>query len=156
MNQPSQQHITELISTFSKLAKADWRKTTKWGIKASELRVLLAVKDRTDHNEQQMTTVSELSKVLEVTSPTVTQMVNALIKEGLVERTVNRTDRRYAEITLTDKGSHMAEQARVEIRSMFAGLVEHLGEAQSQQLVHLLNEAYGYFKQAKQSRQSDL
>ncbi|WP_309121834.1 MarR family transcriptional regulator [Paenibacillus sp.] len=145
MYSASHDEITSLINAFSNISKADWRKTTRWGVKASELRVLLLIKERTDQGEPK-TTVSELSKMLQVTSPTVTQIVNGLIKSGYIQRSAHPQDRRSSEITLTDTGVGLAEKAMKDIRATFGGLVDHLGKEQSEQLVRLLNRSYAYLR----------
>ncbi|MCR2805209.1 MarR family winged helix-turn-helix transcriptional regulator [Paenibacillus soyae] len=147
-NENENERITELMDVFTRFAKADWRKSAKWGIRASEARVLFAIQNNSRMTGKP-TTVTELSKYLQVTSPTVTQLVNALIAGGYVIRAIHPEDRRISEITLTDKGESLARQAADEYRRMFSGLIEHLGEEQSEQLVALLTQAFDYFQGLK-------
>lgn len=95
------------------------------------------------------TTVTEISKLLQVTSPTVTQMINSLIASGHVVRTSDNTDRRITEITLTDSGEEIAQKAIDRFISMFKGMIDHLGKEQSDQLVVMLNQVFDYLDSAK-------
>ena len=149
MNPTSHEQINALVQAFGNLSKADWRKTTRWGVKSSEIRVLLTIRERYDQQPDKAVTVSELSKILQVTSPTVTQIVNGLIKGGYIRRSVHPEDRRISEITLTEEGDRLARQAAADIHTIFGGLVEHLGAERSEQLAGLLNEAYDYLKASR-------
>ncbi|ASS75407.1 hypothetical protein CIG75_10675 [Tumebacillus algifaecis] len=142
----SNENAAQLMEVFSRFAKADWRKSTRWGLKASEVRVLLAIKKRNDQGMDRGISVSELSKILQVTSPTVTQMINSLIKGGYILRSIHPTDRRISEITLTEKGEQIAQEAMSEFRAIFTGLIDHLGKEQSDQLISILNQAIDYLQ----------
>lgn len=150
MSEDKYEHIAPLMELFSRLARLDWRKQTKWSIKASEVRLLIVVKtgNRQEADGNGMT-VSDISKLLQVTSPTVTQMINNLIKNDYVKRTVHPNDRRIAEISLTEKGNRVAEEAKTEFTNVFKGLIDHLGKEQSEQLIYLLDQSFAYFKQRK-------
>ncbi|MEX1031653.1 MAG: MarR family winged helix-turn-helix transcriptional regulator [Paenibacillaceae bacterium] len=139
--------IRSLILTFEKFAKADWHKQTKFGIKPSEIRLLLWVKDISQQNEHGVT-ISEISKCLMVTSPTVTQMVKSLNHNGFIERCVDAHDRRVADIKLTAKGENVVQQASKRKVALYTGLIDSLGKEQTKQLISLLDQVYDYFDKA--------
>jgi len=149
MNPASQELINALVQAFGNMSKADWRKTTRWGVKSSEIRLLLTIRERYDQQPDKAVTVSELSKTLQVTSPTVTQIVNGLIKGGYIRRSAHPEDRRISEITLTEQGDRLARQAAADIQTIIGGLVEHLGAERSALLASLLNEAHAYLKASR-------
>ncbi|MFF2481484.1 MarR family winged helix-turn-helix transcriptional regulator [Paenibacillus sp. NPDC058071] len=142
--------VTQLIEVFQKFGRADWRKRTMWGLKASEVRVLLCIKEGSQQNESGIT-VSEISKMLFVTSPTVTQMVNSLIEHGYTTRTANSRDRRIAHLTLTDKGEQIAQKVYERYTAYFEGLIDFLGQEQSDQLIHLLTQVFEYTDEANKA-----
>lgn len=149
MSEEKYENVTQLIEVFQKFARADWRKKTMWGsLKASEVRVLVSIKKRNE-NSSCGTTVTELSKILQVTSPTVTQMINSLIAGGYVIRTADKSDRRITEISLTDLGDELAGKAIERFKSTFKGMIDHLGKDQSDQLVLMLNQVFEYLESAK-------
>jgi DNA-binding MarR family transcriptional regulator len=115
------------------------------GYKPSEIKVLFCIKKggRPDRDE---ITVSEISKLLHVTSPTVTQLIKGLETEGLIERTINPADRRVVGIKLTEKGEQVTQQARRDFFESINGLIAYLGEEQSDQLAELLLKASHYYK----------
>ena len=91
--------------------------------------------------------VSEISKLMHVTSPTITQMLKGLEANGLVERHIDPKDRRAVRIALTERGEAAAHRAEEIFRDCFSGLVEHLGEEESNQLAELLLKARHYFNE---------
>jgi DNA-binding MarR family transcriptional regulator len=143
--------IRSLILTFEKFAKTDWRKQSMFGIKSSEIKVLLRVKDISEQNEHGVT-ISDISKSLMVTSPTVTQMIKSLGQNGLIERSVDAHDRRVADIKLTAKGEDVVQQAIKHKIAKYTGLIDSLGKEQTEQLISLLDQVYDYFdKESKEN-----
>lgn len=144
MNDETNPQIRSLVNTFEKFAKADWHKQSVYGIKPSEVKVLLRIKDISLQNDHGVT-ISDISKSLLVTSPTVTQMIKSLNKNGYVERAVDTNDRRVADIKLTAKGEDIVKQVRKRKAAAYSGLIETLGKEQSESLILLLNQVYDYF-----------
>jgi DNA-binding MarR family transcriptional regulator len=91
--------------------------------------------------------VSEISKQLGVTSPTITQLLKGLEAHGLIERHIDTIDRRAVGIKLTAKGVMVAQQASDAFFASIKGLVEYLGEEQSDQLAELLSKVFRYFSE---------
>ncbi|WP_256759410.1 MarR family winged helix-turn-helix transcriptional regulator [Cohnella sp. WQ 127256] len=138
--------VMELTEAFQQFAKAEWRKQPISGIKSSEVRVLLCLKFLSEASEHGVN-ISDISKRLSVTSPTVTQMIKSLMGEGYVERYNDPQDKRITLLRLTDKGEGIAQKASERHMMMFSGLVEKLGEEQSKELASLLNQVFSYFQE---------
>ncbi|MNY67117.1 transcriptional repressor MprA [compost metagenome] len=83
---------------------------------------------------------------MQVTSPTVTQMTNSLIQNGYIERSPDQSDRRISKLTLTEAGITLAQKATDQYKAIFAGLIDHLGKEQTDQLIHLLSESFTYLQ----------
>ena len=90
--------------------------------------------------EERKLSQSDLARELAVTSPNVTQLIDALESEGYVERVVSETDRRVTFARLTQSG----EQRCAEIVPAMAAFMEHSVEAltaeELQQLATLLQK----------------
>ncbi len=63
-------------------------------------------------SEQDKLSVSEISTLLKVTQPAVTQYSNNLLKKGLIVSKTNKEDKRKREISLTDKGLKVLEDLK--------------------------------------------
>lgn len=70
--------------------------------------------------------IGELADRAEIAAPTASRMIDALEREGMIERQRSETDRRVTTITMTAKGREMfaAKQALIETRrdEMFRSL----------------------------------
>jgi DNA-binding MarR family transcriptional regulator len=130
--------------------KAGWQQKSIEGCKPSEIRVLFCIRKCGPPDTSQMK-VSEISKVLHVTSPTITQLMKGLEAQGLVERHIDPADRRAVCIRLTEKGEQVTQKAADAFIANLNGLVEHLGVEQSNQLAELLTKVFTYFSEREAS-----
>ncbi|RAV23313.1 MarR family winged helix-turn-helix transcriptional regulator [Paenibacillus contaminans] len=88
--------------------------------------------------------VSEISGKLNVTSPTVTQHINSLEAQELVERHADPADRRVVRIRLSDKGVQYIQGINEARLNMFVGLVQHLGEEESLLFTEMMRKTSEY------------
>jgi len=94
-------------------------------------------------------TVSELSNSLNVASPTITQQINSLETHGFVERSIDKEDRRVVRVKLTEKGLQAQQKASEAFLSTVNGLVDYLGEEDSDRLAELMTKVFHYFAEMK-------
>ncbi|MEK8129129.1 MarR family transcriptional regulator [Paenibacillus filicis] len=90
---------------------------------------------------------SELSELLRVSSPTVSQMVNVLEARGLLERQADPSDRRVVRIRLSDAGLQATAEGERRMLEGMTGLIGHLGAERSSQLTGLLNDVGAYYRE---------
>ncbi|GMK38440.1 MarR family transcriptional regulator [Paenibacillus sp. CCS19] len=136
--------IQALHDAFLRFSKAEWKQRPVSGYKRSEIRVLFCIMEATKNGNRGMK-LSEISKRLMVTPPSVTQLMKTLIEDNLVERTVDPEDKRSFDLILTPKGMQIAQEADEHFKRSLGGLAEHLGEEQTLQLADLLTKAYDYY-----------
>lgn len=138
--------ITEqkLLRTLMQFKRLGWHHQPIAGCKPSEIKVLFCIKRSRNLNIPEIK-VSDISKQLHVTSPTITQLLKGLEARGLIERRVDPIDRRAVGVTLTTEGEQAAQQAMDAFSDAMHGLIEYLGEEQSNQLADLLSKAFRYF-----------
>jgi DNA-binding MarR family transcriptional regulator len=130
------------------------------GYKPSELRVLVCIGrglrpdthmmgDGCEHDAHSVheMKVSEISRHLHVTPPTVTQLIKGLEANGLVVRNIDLADRRAVGIKLTEKGEKITRQASDDFFASINGLIEYLGEEQGEQLAELLVKVSRYYNE---------
>ena len=136
----------KLLRSFQEFHKAGWHQRSIAGYKPSEIRVLFCVKKGAKPDILEVK-VSEISKMLHVTSPTITQLLKGLEANGLIERNIDPTDRRAVGISLTERGEMVTQQAAEAFSASLNGLIEYLGEEQSNQLAELLSKAFRYYNE---------
>jgi DNA-binding MarR family transcriptional regulator len=136
----------KLLKSFMQFRKTGWHDKKIGGYNPSEFKVLATIRHGANDLNTEMK-VSEISKLLQVTPPTVTQIINTLEKDGLVERMVDPADRRAVKIKLSEVGMEATEKARKVFSQTFLGLIDFLGEEDSEQLANLLSKVHEYFNE---------
>jgi DNA-binding MarR family transcriptional regulator len=91
--------------------------------------------------------VSQISRMLGVTSPAITQIVKGLEAKGLVERQDDADDKRMVNFRLTLHGDVILSQAILEMLKSIRGLMDYLGEEESTHLAALLMKSFSYFSE---------
>ncbi|OIK15146.1 hypothetical protein BIV60_10485 [Bacillus sp. MUM 116] len=134
----------KLLKVFMQFRKTGWHDRKIAGYNPSEFKVLATIQRGISEGRPNMK-VSEISQKLQVTPPTVTQIINILEKDGLVERQIDPDDRRAVKIKLSEKGMEATIQARKAFAETFRGLIDHLGEEDSEKLAELLSKVIEYF-----------
>lgn len=140
----------QLLRVLMQLKRLELNRQPIAGCKPSEIRVLFCVKKSTNLTLPEMK-VSEISRRLQVTSPTITQLLKGLESNGLIERHIDTIDRRSVGVKLTPKGEAVAQQAMDTFLASMNGLIEYLGEEQSNQLAELLSKVFLYFSEKEAS-----
>jgi DNA-binding MarR family transcriptional regulator len=134
----------KLRKSFMLFKKTGWHEKKINRFNPSDFRVLATIQQGANEKNTEMK-ISEISQILQVTPPTVTQIINSLEKDGLVERTVDQEDRRAVKIKLTPAGLEATILARQQFAETFSGLIDFLGEEESEQLADLLTKVHQYF-----------
>ncbi len=88
--------------------------------------------------------VSDLSALLQITPAAVTQMVNPLEEKGFLERRIDPGDRRVVLVSLTGKGQQTAQAFLASAQEQLLGVLNYLGEQESQEFLRLLGRAIEY------------
>lgn len=102
----------------------DTRRLRAWedlGLTLPQLRVLFQLR------AQPGTTTNLLARRLGLSTPTVSGLVDKLVRAGLVERGQRADDRRIIPLILTDKGMATAGEIREGNRVLFSSLTSQLG-----------------------------
>lgn len=134
-----------LLKTFHRFRRMDLSKLTPSEFKPSEVRLMFYIMHGMEKDERGVT-VSELSAMLEVASPTVTPLVRSLEERGMVLRYNDREDRRAVRVKLTEPGIAQVKEIAKIRSAQIQGLVDYLGEEKSQQLIELLEQVYTYME----------
>lgn len=137
--------VNKVKDAFIRLRRMHrYEKSPVEGVRRSEVMTLMRIRELSDENGAK---VSDISHSLRVSPPTVTQVINALEKNGLIKREIDSSDRRSIRVILTEQGEDVRKKAIGTFRAKFSGLVDILGEEKSMTLVELLNESIEYLKE---------
>lgn len=128
--------ITELMVEFPRLMHRRLGKVRKQasGINVLQIHAMVFLA------ENKGMTMTELAKVMQVSSPSATSFVSRLVKMGLVERQSDPKNRKLVRLHLTQTGEqalHERLQARNEV---FAGVLKALNEKECLEFERLLKK----------------
>lgn len=85
-------------------------------------------------------TISELSRSLQVSAPSVSTMVERLVEKGFLVRTRNQKDRRKVIICVSQETEQQIQQVEQTILGMFTDLIEKVGPEIGQMWQTVLTE----------------
>lgn len=85
---------------------------------------------------------SELGKMMNVTTPRVTAILNNLEAQDLIIRSISPEDRRNIYITLSNKGYKVVKERLLRQRKDIQLLVEHLNEEDVHAFIRVLDAIY--------------
>lgn len=142
-DQPAAVRLLEILRQFRRVGL---HKSTFEGYNSSMIRVLFIVRKGCCANAQGLT-VSEISNQMEVTPPTVTQLIKSLEAEGLVVRINDQADRRVVRVLLTEEGRTFMQKLIDSRAEKMNQLSEYLGEEKTKQLVDLLEQILQFLNQ---------
>ncbi len=100
----------------------------------TQLHYLHTIKDHPD------ITASELASFFQVQKPTVTNILNRLIKQGYIERLQSAEDRRSFHLSLSPEGTQLLTLENQGYAAFAQNAVDRLSLAEQQQLTSLLQK----------------
>ena len=85
---------------------------------------------------------SELTKVLCITKPATSKMLNMLEEKGYVERTSNKSDRRVVYVQVTEEGKEFLKEQNRNFEKFTCRVIEKMGEEDTDNLIRLFDKLY--------------
>jgi len=98
----------------------------------SQMTVLLEVFDR------KASRVGELSNSMRVSAPTVSGLIDRLVRSGHLRRSHDKKDRRAVNVELTGKGRKTVENLIFEIKAKWHMILTHLTEEERENYLRIL------------------
>ncbi len=83
---------------------------------------------------------ADVARAIGITQATASTLVDALVREGLVARAPDETDRRAVRLTTTETGGRQAREWRADYTAAAYELLAGFTPAEKQQLTDLLNK----------------
>lgn len=136
----------ELLQLLKEISRIRWEHQLNIELRPSENELLILLYLSIDKDKKALS-ASELSNVLKITPAGVTHLVNPLEEWGYIERLKDPNDRRVVLITLTDKGIQIAEALTNMASEKIGGLVDYLGEKDSQTFIRIMSSVTEYLRE---------
>ncbi|NLJ79982.1 MAG: winged helix-turn-helix transcriptional regulator [Firmicutes bacterium] len=141
--------VMDLIEILEGLRRYQcWYGNQSLPIRHNEMMLLLFLNHnlRPDHLGIQP---SKLGKILRLTRPTITSLVNSLEEQGYVARVNDDEDRRAVFVCLTAKGQKLVDENRKEFFRNISEIMEFLGEKDAQELIRLMGRIRVFLKKKR-------
>ena len=118
-------------------------------LKLSQVRALYAFRD-TDSQS-----MKELAEIVGVKLPTMTMMVDALVKDRLVERERDGSDRRKVNVWLTDKGKKIRSDFLAQRQRIARTIFDRVDAADKKELMRSLGNVCSILEKAFKNEGKD-
>ena len=133
--------IKDFIDEFYNKTVFHGGKALNSDLTPSQIKSLFAF-EKDDHEYP----IGELGKNARVKSSTMTDMIDRLEQDGIVERIRDDGDRRVVKVRLTDKGKKIKRQFSLKMRQGIEEAFSHLSETEKNILIDHLKGAYQILK----------
>jgi len=150
-NQESQ--AARLIKAFMKFGRTHWHNAPARGLSQVETDILENINRAVRRGN--IPRISDISAILRVSSPTVTQHINSLEEQGFVLRTQSKEDKRTVNLSLTDKGTEALKTHWVRLEADFNEFIGTVGAESAEQMIKLLECAQDFFTKKSMLRESE-
>ena len=133
--------LQHLVEAFVKFKKTRYFMPHAFGLPQGEFFMLhhvdIIAKKNAAHGTPDGVKVSELSAVVQMSMPAVSQMLNSLQGKGYVRRVAAESDRRVVYVVLTEKGRELLEKTMKDFLQRLEEVVAIFGEDNTNQLAAL-------------------
>lgn len=136
-------HRQELLEALVKIKRAMARSHMIAGIPHPALDAMKAIRrcDRLHpENPEAGVTMSDLSRLMGISKPAVTQIINDLEHRGCVERVSTKNDRRLVYVQITKTGEEILLRGEREFQEKLEIVVRSLGEKDTQELIRIITK----------------
>jgi DNA-binding MarR family transcriptional regulator len=143
-NQNSSSKIIVALERISEAFKVLlWDKAKEFGLSPIQIQILIFVA----YHKQELCNVSHLSMEFNITKPTVSDAVKALIKKELIEKDFSSSDNRSYTILLTPSGKEVIKQTE-DFANPLKSKLDTFEESKLDDLFHTLSQVIYKLNQA--------
>ena len=142
-----------LMNSLVQFRKLHQKNKPQYGLHQSEIHMLFIIRQLTKNKEVGIK-VTEISRTLNVSPPTVTQKLTILEEKGFINRIHSKEDRRKVLISISDEAKELIESMRYDFLQQCISLAEYLGIDQSEKLHRLLDKTYNFFNEYRDRKES--
>ena len=113
-----------------------------FGFTTSQCYVLIEI------NKAQRLTMNEISEKMNLSTSTMTRIVNNLVRDGFVKRVKDESDRRVVYASLTDKGLDAANELQLSIKDYYRKTVDNLPKGEVEDVLSAVSLLVSAFEKA--------
>ncbi len=139
----NKQLIDELVNTFMNFKKVKFQNSTNFrGLTHSEKMFLFMLKDISKDN---IVSLSLIRERMMLAPSTITPIVTLLEEKKLIQRNIDKMDRRNITLKISLKGEEYINEIQKEIEDQMSNYIEYIGENDTKQLIRLISKTTEFF-----------
>jgi len=143
MEKNNNELIEELMHVFMNLKKYKFQDFTNCaGLTHNEKMILFILHDISKDNR---VSLSVLRERIKLAPSTITPIITLLEDKKLIERNIDKSDRRNIFLKISPKGEEQIERVRIEVKSVMSKYIEYMGEEDTKQLIRLISKTTEFF-----------
>mgnify|MGYP001623963065 FL=1 len=119
------------------------------GYPKNEKIILFLLYDFKEKTGEDKILLSKLRERINLAPSTVTPIITSLEKKGLINRIIDKNDRRNIFIGLSKKALKEASFAKQELKNNIYGYIEYMGKEDTQEFIRLIEKTNNYFKKER-------
>lgn len=99
-------------------------------------------------NKAYKLTMHEISEKMNLSTSTMTRIVNNLVRDGFVRRVKDENDRRIVYVSLTEKGLDVANELQLSIKDYYRKIVTYLPNGEVEDVLNAVSLLVNAFEKA--------
>lgn len=139
-----QEKSKELLNSIAKIKKIAYKGKKSQDFNTGMIMTIKTImyncqQNSNDENYYGMKT-SDLTKILCITKPATSKMLNTLEENGYIKRCSNKNDRRVVYVRVTDEGEKYLEEEIKKFNNFTFKVIEKIGEEDTDNLIRLFGK----------------
>jgi len=143
MEKKNDELIEELMNVFMNLRKYkfhDFKNCVE--LTHNEKMILFILHDISKDNK---VSLSLLRERIKLAPSTITPIITLLEQKKLIERNIDKNDRRNIFLQISPKGKEQIDKVQIEVKKVMSKYIEYMGENDTKQLIILITKTTDFF-----------
>ena len=143
MGKPNNELIEELLQSFMNLKKNNFHNiTNSVGLTHNEKMVLFVLHRISKDNK---VSLSVLRERIKLAPSTITPIITLLEKKELIERNIDKSDRRNIFLQISPKGVEQIDKVHSEVKNAMSKYIIYMGEDDTKEMIRLISKTTEFF-----------
>ncbi len=144
----NQQLANELIEQFMCIKKMSFHNIIKVeGHTHNEKLVLFLMYDMLKNSAENVVLLSSVREKIKLAPSTITPILNSLEEKGLIERIIDKKDRRNIYIKLSKKGKNFTKETHEKLEELIYSYIKYMGEKDINEFIRLTKKTKKFVKE---------
>lgn len=143
MKENKDELIEELVHSFRDFKRIKLQNSFGCSELTHNERIILFVLN--DISNDNKVSLSVLRERIKLAPSTITPIITLLEEKGLIERNIDKTDRRNIFLSISPKGQEYTKKVQADINGEMSKYIDFIGEEDTKQLIRLIKKTTEFF-----------